>query len=96
MGHIDVARPSQSGLARLASIENHPEREEDLTMTVSRPLFSRRAFAFGTAAFAGLAALPAATQSNLSAEDRATLQTDRKSTRLNSIHTDISRMPSSA
>lgn len=44
-------------------------------MTVSRPNLSRRAFAFGTAAIAGLAALPVAAQTSLSAEDRATLQT---------------------
>ena len=44
-------------------------------MTVSRPNLSRRAFALGTAALAGLAALPAAAQTSLSAEDRATLQT---------------------
>ena len=42
-------------------------------MTVS-PNLSRRAFALGTAAVAGLAALPAAAQANLSAEDRAVLQ----------------------
>lgn len=46
-------------------IHNHPEREKT-QMTVSR-----RAFAFGTAAVAALAALPAAAQSGLSAEDRA-------------------------
>ncbi|WP_420479082.1 LolA family protein [Brevundimonas sp. FT23028] len=43
-------------------------------MTVSRPDLSRRAFALGTAAFAAVAALPAHAQSNLSAEDQATLR----------------------
>jgi outer membrane lipoprotein-sorting protein len=42
--------------------------EEKAKMTVSR-----RAFAFGTAAIAAIAALPAAAQAALSAEDRATL-----------------------
>lgn len=42
-------------------------------MTVSRPHPSRRAFALGTAALAGLAALPASAQTALSAEDRAVL-----------------------
>lgn len=42
--------------------------EEDLTMTVSR-----RAFAFGTAALAAIAAMPASAQANLSEADRATL-----------------------
>ncbi len=42
-------------------------------MTAS-PHVSRRAFALGTAALAGLVALPAAAQSTLSAEDRAVLQ----------------------
>jgi outer membrane lipoprotein-sorting protein len=48
-------------------INNHPEREKTL-MTVSR-----RAFALGTAAIAAVAAMPAAAQGTLSAEDRATL-----------------------
>jgi outer membrane lipoprotein-sorting protein len=47
-------------------IANHPERETAMTV-------SRRAFALGTAAVAGLAALPASAQNALSAEDRAVL-----------------------
>ena len=46
-------------------INNHPEREKT-PMTVSR-----RAFAFGSAALSAFAALPAAAQAGLSAEDRA-------------------------
>ena len=48
-------------------IHNHPEREKT-QMTVSR-----RAFAFGTAANAAVAAMPASAQGALSAEDRAVL-----------------------
>ena len=53
-------------------INNHPEREKT-QMTVSRAHPSRRAFALGTAAMAAVAAMPAAAQAALSAEDRATL-----------------------
>jgi len=42
-------------------------------MTVLRPNLSRRAFAVGTAAIAALAAVPAAAQNRLSADDRAVL-----------------------
>ncbi len=42
-------------------------------MTVSRPHPSRRAFAFGSAALAAVAAMPAAAQTGLSADDRAVL-----------------------
>src|SRR5215217_7402725 len=58
--------PDRPGLQD-GMIDKRPEREKT-PMTVSR-----RAFALGSAAIAGLAALPASAQSALSAEDRAIL-----------------------